>query len=98
MAAYEPAGSRMRIVRLPEGRVLLDDCYNANPQSVTAALEVLARTECDRQVAVLGDMGELGDLTAQAHYNMPGRWPPCWASTLWRPSAQRPPKSRTAPP
>lgn len=70
IAAYEPAGSRMRIVRLREGRILLDDCYNANPQSVTAALEVLAKTACDRRVAVLGDMGELGDLTDQAHYNM----------------------------
>jgi len=70
VAAYEPAGSRMRVVRLNEGRIILDDCYNANPQSVTAALEVLAKTECDRQVAVLGDMGELGDLTNQAHYNM----------------------------
>lgn len=50
--------------------MILDDCYNANPQSVTAALEVLAKTDCDRKVAVLGDMGELGDLTEQAHYNM----------------------------
>jgi len=70
VAAYEPAGSRMRVVRLPEGRVILDDCYNANPQSVTAALEVLAKTACDRRVAVLGDMGELGDLTNQAHFNV----------------------------
>ena len=70
VASYEPAGSRMRVVHLPEGRILLDDCYNANPQSVTAALEVLAKTECDRRVAVLGDMGELGNLTDQAHYNM----------------------------
>ena len=70
VAAYEPTGSRMRVLRLPEGRVILDDCYNANPQSVTAALEVLAKTECDRKIAVLGDMGELGALTDQAHYNM----------------------------
>ena len=69
VASYEPAGSRMRVVRLPQGRIILDDCYNANPQSVTAALEVLAKTECDRKVAVLGDMGELGALTDQAHYN-----------------------------
>ena len=69
-AAYEPAGSRMRVVRLRGGRLILDDCYNANPQSVTAALEVLAKTECGRKTAVLGDMGELGALTDQAHYNM----------------------------
>ena len=70
VAAYAPAGSRMRVVRLPGGRIVLDDCYNANPQSVTAALEVLAKTDCERKVAVLGDMGELGELTEQAHYNM----------------------------
>lgn len=68
--AYVPSGSRMRVVRLPEARILLDDCYNANPQSVTAALEVLAKTESDRRVAVLGDMGELGDLTKRAHFNI----------------------------
>ena len=70
VASYESAGSRMRVIRLPGNRLILDDCYNANPQSVTAALEILAKTECDRKVAVLGDMGELGQLTAQAHYNM----------------------------
>ena len=50
--------------------MLLDDCYNANPQSVAAALEILARTECGKRVAVLGDMGELGNLESRAHYNM----------------------------
>ena len=70
VACYTPTGSRMRVLRLPEERTVLDDCYNANPQSVTAALEILAKTDCAQRVAVLGDMGELGDLTAQAHYNM----------------------------
>ena len=69
-AAYVPVGSRMRVLRLPERRLILDDCYNANPQSVAAALEVLARTERDRKIAVLGDMGELGELGDRAHYNM----------------------------
>lgn len=70
VGAYAPAGARMRVLRLPEGRLILDDCYNANPQSVAAALEVLAKTTCDRKAAVLGDMGELGSLTEQAHYNV----------------------------
>ena len=70
VAAYRPTGSRMRVLRAAEGRILLDDCYNANPQSVTAALEVLARTECEKRVAVLGDMGELGSIADQAHYNI----------------------------
>lgn len=69
-AAYVPVGSRMRVLRLPERRLILDDCYNANPQSVAAALEVLARTERDKKIAVLGDMGELGELGDRAHYNM----------------------------
>ena len=70
VACYAPTGSRMRVLRLAEERTVLDDCYNANPQSVTAALEILAKTDCAQRVAVLGDMGELGELTAQAHYNM----------------------------
>lgn len=70
VASYEPTGSRMHFVKLAGDRAILDDCYNANPQSVTAALEVLAKTECDHKIAVLGDMGELGDLTKQAHYNV----------------------------
>ena len=70
VACYAPTGSRMRVLRLAEERTVLDDCYNAHPQSVTAALEILAKTDCAQRVAVLGDMGELGELTAQAHYNM----------------------------
>ena len=69
-ASYVPAGSRMRVLRLPERRMILDDCYNANPQSVAAALEILARTDCDKRVAVLGDMGELGAIGNRAHFNM----------------------------
>ena len=70
VASYEPTGSRMRPIHLPGGRTVLDDCYNANPQSVAAALEILAKTDGGRKIAVLGDMGELGSLTEQAHYNM----------------------------
>ena len=96
-ASYEPAGSRMRVLRLRDGRLVLDDCYNANPQSVTASLEILAKTECGRKVAVLGDMGELGDLTDQAHYNM-GALAAMLGIERWWPSAPRRRRSPTARP
>ena len=67
VAAYVPTGSRMHIIRLPEERLLIDDCYNANPQAMTEALRLLAVTQTRRRAAVLGDMGELGELTVSAY-------------------------------
>ena len=70
IAAYRPVGSRMHLVRCSNDRIIIDDCYNANPQAMAEALRILAQTEHPRRMAVLGDMGELGDLTEQAHRDM----------------------------
>lgn len=70
VAAYRPTGSRMHLVHGAENRLIIDDCYNANPQAMAEALRLLAVTDRTRRVAVLGDMGELGDLTESAHRDM----------------------------
>ena len=69
-AAYTTVGSRMHLIRLPGERLVIDDCYNANPQSMAEGLRMLAASPAQHRVAVLGDMGELGQLTAQAHRDM----------------------------
>jgi UDP-N-acetylmuramoyl-tripeptide--D-alanyl-D-alanine ligase len=58
----EPRFSSMRgeVLELAGGVTVVNDCYNANPMSMRAALQHLAETPADRRVAVLGTMAELG--------------------------------------
>ena len=53
------------------GATLLDDTYNANPDSVRAGIDVLAAT-VGKKILVLGDMGEIGDMTGQFHDEIGG--------------------------
>jgi murE/murF fusion protein len=69
LAAFAPVKGRSRALRLVlQGveRTLVDDTYNANPDSVRAAIEVLAELPAPR-LLVLGDMGEVGDQGAAFH-------------------------------
>ncbi|MFW6336395.1 MAG: UDP-N-acetylmuramoyl-tripeptide--D-alanyl-D-alanine ligase [Phycisphaeraceae bacterium] len=66
LATAEPPPGR-GVVREIAGVTILDDSYNANPDSMLAALDVLRNREATRRVAVLGDMFELGDHTAAGH-------------------------------
>ncbi|MFA5678273.1 MAG: UDP-N-acetylmuramoyl-tripeptide--D-alanyl-D-alanine ligase [Pseudomonas sp.] len=66
LAALQPVTGRGKPLAGHGGALIIDDCYNANPASVRAAIDVLAGLD-GRRVLVLGDMGELGDTEQQAH-------------------------------
>jgi len=68
LARHDPIPGRMSCHVLSSSARVIDDSYNANPQSMRNALESLARLKGDgRAVAVLGDMGELGAAADDAH-------------------------------
>jgi UDP-N-acetylmuramoyl-tripeptide--D-alanyl-D-alanine ligase len=68
LEGYRPPAGRMQRLVLPGGVTVLDDSYNANPQSMEVALRSLAELKGARRgVAVLGDMGELGATAPAAH-------------------------------
>jgi UDP-N-acetylmuramoyl-tripeptide--D-alanyl-D-alanine ligase len=66
LAYFEGAKGRLQRKPCRGGGTLIDDTYNANPDSVKAAIAVLAAASGSR-VLVLGDMGELGDQGPQMH-------------------------------
>ncbi len=67
LAGYRPAEGRMHVRRTPDGVVVVDDTYNANPTAMRATLEFLAEMPGRRKVAVLGDMRELGPQEQALH-------------------------------
>jgi UDP-N-acetylmuramoyl-tripeptide--D-alanyl-D-alanine ligase len=62
------SGGRGERIELPDGAVVINDCYNASPLSMRAALDDLTTQDpARRRVAVLGDMLELGPSEAELH-------------------------------
>lgn len=64
---FAPTKMRMNILSRGENITILDDGYNANPQSMRAAIEVLDGYTGEYKIAVLGDMFELGPLAGVLH-------------------------------
>ena len=60
LEAFRPVRGRLVASKTPRGVTVIDDSYNANPDSVRAAIDVLAGRDAPRWL-VLGDMGEVGD-------------------------------------
>ena len=72
LADYRTTGMRQHIVQ-KGGVTVVEDCYNASPDSMRAALAVLQGLPAKRHIALLGDMLELGAVSEQAHRQV-GEW------------------------
>ena len=70
LSDFSMTNMRMDIIKCPR-ITIINDCYNAAPASVTAALSVLGKYE-DKKVAVLGDIKALGTYSKKAHYDLGG--------------------------
>lgn len=64
--AFETEGMRQKVTEF-KNMTFVEDCYNANLDSMCASLETLKTLKKNRSIAVLGDMLELGEFSAQAH-------------------------------
>jgi UDP-N-acetylmuramoyl-tripeptide--D-alanyl-D-alanine ligase len=71
ISCYSPGKMRLNIIKTG-GITVINDTYNASPQSVKAALDVLGELVAERKIAVLGDMLELGEWASSAHKEVGG--------------------------
>lgn len=66
LEAFAPVGGRLQRKRAANGAIVIDDTYNANPDSMRAAIDVLAACSAPR-ILVVGDMGEVGTQGREFH-------------------------------
>ena len=82
LSAYTPHNNRSQLTITPHNRLVVD-AYNANPTSMKAALDNFSQMQVPRKMAILGDMKELGQATAQAHQEIVDRLDGCGFDEVW---------------
>lgn len=65
----EATSMRLQVIK-KQGLTIINDCYNASPDSMKSSLDVLSAYKTGRRVAILGDMYELGDEAEKAHFEV----------------------------
>ena len=69
-ASLQPFAGRLQVLEGTNGSTLIDDTYNSSPLATRAALDVLYQADAKQKIAILGDMNELGDSSADEHRNL----------------------------
>lgn len=64
---FELTKSRMELIKTDKDITIINDCYNANYDSMKAGIEYLSKANASRKIAVLGDMLELGEFSNELH-------------------------------
>ena len=82
LESYEPTNNRSQLMVTEHNRLIVD-AYNANPSSMTAALQNFRLIEAPRKMAILGDMRELGDASAEEHRKMVDLIGQCGIDEVW---------------
>lgn len=71
LRAFQGVSGRLRKLQSSRGACVIDDCYNANPASFKAAIDVLSQASGEK-ILVMGDMGELGSESERFHQEIGG--------------------------
>lgn len=67
LALLRPVPGRMNILRGIDGTIIIDDSYNSSPVAASSALQTLYGLQAPQRIAILGQMNELGDSSAEEH-------------------------------
>jgi len=82
LSAYTPSNNRSQLTVTAHNRLIID-AYNANPTSMAAAIENFRMMEAEGKMAILGDMGELGEVSGEEHKKIIAQLEKSGLSDVW---------------